>query len=848
MEAGSRRQKAPLWPPFKHGAYHNLSSTEDLPLQDTPHLSTPGTGMSAVQRTLLTPKLSPSPYNTPGLDSNQSTPFVGASPESLKYDSERPRKKWFGYGWRGGARIAFVSTVVVLMVNIVLMVYLTVNYPRMDGFPVIYRGTCENAERQNTYWHFAINVLSTGLLGASNYCMQLLCAPTRAQLDRAHAGGNWLDIGIPSIRNLRFINWKRRGFWLALCLSSIPLHLVYNSTFYAAIATNDYNVLYATEDFVNGGTYDKVQFPDSAAQNISEFQLLAPLWKPLNNSGCIQEYAHDFVTRYRNVILILSNVSTEADNSLLQIAINELPPRGHLDKTYDSFAWICNDTETSNKTGVTDRNSVGFVPCAAQAPALEDMANTWWKSGGYHISRCVAEEINPPDCHLHFAPHLMGPVILMNLVKCIVAFYVAFRMADKPLVTLGDAIESFLKYPDPATQGMCLLTAKQAEKTFSKNAYNLEPAPQQYRPHRHRWYQAATKRQWLLICGLMAFMIVGLLLGIVFGTRELAPPTLANAWSIGLGEVQTQNLVLGANLPQLGASAVLITALIANAPQAMLSFLYMVYNTIYTLMYVGEDWDMFGAYTATTRQNFRIHSKKETHRYLRVSEPKGQQKSTHKLTLPLRFAIPLLCASGLLHWLMSQSLYLANISVIPRDGTLPKQDEITTIAFAPRAMILLIALAVGMIVVIVATGLRRFNGEIPIVASNSAAISAACHVDDSLSEHRRREMVLRKVAWGVLSVSSNSGHAAQLHEPEGLGIEPRQGRKIGDTHVYSTSDFSHTLDHDDGLGDEEGYQALRGRAELVDERGLGKSSGLDIGHCSFSDEFVFKLEPGKLYA
>lgn len=810
--------------------------------------------MSAQYNTLLTPRLSPSPYNTPGVDSNapfigstQTTPFVGGSPDNLKYESEKPKRTWFGYGWRGGARIAFIGTVFTLIVNIVLMVYFTTAFEKMDGFPVIYRGTCENAERQNLIWHLVLNVLSTGLLAASNYCMQLLSAPTRAQLDRAHAGGHWLDIGIPSIRNLRFVNWKRRGLWIALCFSSIPLHLVYNSTFYAAIATNDYNILYATEDFIEGAVYDKNKFPDSAAQNISRFQAGAPSWKTLNNHDCIMNYAHDFITEYRNVIAVVANSSAE-DGSLLEVAINELPPSGHLSKTYDPFAWICNDTETSSKTGVTDRNSVGFVPCASMSAQLEQLANTWWKSGGYDISRCVAEDIEP-DCHLHFSPHLMGPVLLMNIIKCLVAFYVAFRMVDKPLVTLGDAIESFVKHPDPSTQGMCLLTAQQAERTFTSNANHVEPMPQRYSSKRERWYKVATKYQWVLLFSLLAVMVAGLLLGIVLGTRELAPPTLANAWSIGLGQVQTQNLVLGTNLPQLGASAVLITALVANAPQAMLSFLYMVYNTIFTLMYLGEDWDLYGAYTATTHHRFRAFTKKQTHRYLRVSDPKGKQKSTHMLNLPMRFAVPLICASGLLHWLMSSSLYLANISVIPRDGTLPRQDEITTVAFAPQGMILLCALAIVMIIVVSGNALRRFGGEMSIVASNSAAISAACQVGN-LPERRRREMVLRKLGWGEIPSGERSGHSRNPSESMGLGIDAGRVKKLGNASVYSADDFNDSFDHDDGLGDEHGYQAVRGRAEMtdIDERGLGRSSSVQIGHCGFSDAFVFKPEVGKLYA
>lgn len=70
------------------------------------------------------------------------------------------------------------------------------------------------------------NALGTLLLSGSNYCMQVLCAPTRRELDQAHAQGRWLDIGVPSFRNLWRISPKRVVVWWVLGLSSIPLHLL----------------------------------------------------------------------------------------------------------------------------------------------------------------------------------------------------------------------------------------------------------------------------------------------------------------------------------------------------------------------------------------------------------------------------------------------------------------------------------------------------------------------------------------------------------------------------------------------------------------------------------------------
>lgn len=133
-------------------------------------MSTPGTGMSgaAAYTSLLTPKLSDSPY-TPGIDSAHNTPYADDDNDSLRYDSEKPTQTWFGYGWRGGAKIAFATVSSVLVINTFLLIYLTVGFPRMDGFPVVFRGSCQKVTMWNRIWHLLINALSTGLLASSNY-------------------------------------------------------------------------------------------------------------------------------------------------------------------------------------------------------------------------------------------------------------------------------------------------------------------------------------------------------------------------------------------------------------------------------------------------------------------------------------------------------------------------------------------------------------------------------------------------------------------------------------------------------------------------------------------------------
>lgn len=133
-------------------------------------------------------------------------------------------------GWRFGVTVGAILSFCVLIGNIVTLVVVSISVNNKNGkglaFLTIRQGHCSDIERIQLVIHLIINVVSTLLLGASNYCMQCLSAPTRAEVDKAHKQGRHLDIGVPSLRNLMIVKWKRVGCWLLLGLSSLPLHLL----------------------------------------------------------------------------------------------------------------------------------------------------------------------------------------------------------------------------------------------------------------------------------------------------------------------------------------------------------------------------------------------------------------------------------------------------------------------------------------------------------------------------------------------------------------------------------------------------------------------------------------------
>lgn len=154
-------------------------------------------------------------------------------------------------------------------------------------------------------------------------------------------------------------------------------------------------------------------------------------------------------------------------------------------------------------------------------------------------------------------------------------------------------------------------------------------------------------------------------------------------------------------------------------------------------MFLADEWSHFG-------------SKRKA---LRVSTPKGDQRKTYFLQLPYRIAIPLVSLSAFLHWLVSQSIFLASVAEYDEVGKLISSVAVATCGYSLLAMIFVMVLGGLIMVSTVGVGCRRFNSAIPLVGSCSSAISAACH---QLPEEE--DAALKPLKWGeVPGRFSNDG-------------------------------------------------------------------------------------------
>lgn len=227
---------------------------------------------------------------------------------SVEIFSRRWRRKL--QGWRFGLVLNASLAAFVLAVNVIFVTVAASKSRLVDGIGSLYVGDCDVADRWNTGIHVLINVLSSLLLGASNYNMQCITSPTRAECDTAHARGEWLDIGISGIRNMRRIGNWRKVTWTLLALSSVPIHLMYNSAVFKTLDANNHRYAVVGEEFLNAPALDESQLTRiNRGMEATRLQYHEDpqLYERLEPEACISAYSGPFVSGHSNVLLVTND-------------------------------------------------------------------------------------------------------------------------------------------------------------------------------------------------------------------------------------------------------------------------------------------------------------------------------------------------------------------------------------------------------------------------------------------------------------------------------------------------------------------------------------------------------------
>ncbi|KAJ5196975.1 hypothetical protein N7449_007454 [Penicillium cf. viridicatum] len=382
--------------------------------------------------------------------------------------------------------------------------------------------------------------------------------------------------------------------------------------------------------------------------------------------------------------------------------------------------WIC----SAYGNAFSDRRYTSLVSELLADPdnwtVQEQPSEVGYEWGFYRVKYCLSESA-PERCTVEYSFLLIIVVIISNIVKIVILCWITITMAETPIFTTGDAISSFIKIPDDTTRGQCLLSPDVVIKPVNENLrFNAKP---------RRWGSPVSGCRWIVCLLSYSISMFACILLLVFGVAAGD----GESWTVGLGEPNVSTLIAGL------LSSLVANTIIANIPQAMFSVLYFSSNGIYTIMALANEW----SYHAFKRKGLRVSTL-----------PRGSQRSTYFLSLPYRYSLPLLTFSGILHWLISQSLYLVSTMSYGARLTREPADDTFTCGYSPSAIVSTLSVGAAMMAFLVLMAFKRLKSGMPVAGSCSLAIAAACHPslpdgeDGAMGETARIGGTL-PLKWGV---------------------------------------------------------------------------------------------------
>jgi hypothetical protein len=709
-------------------------------------------------------------------------------------------------GWRGGVLAAATSASLVLLINLIFTIWAGQTSKSGLRIGILYEGECGTVRHADSWLHIAINAMGTILLGASNYTMQCLSSPTRNEIDAAHSKGRYLDIGLPSLKNLSGL--KKKVIFMFLVLSTVPLHFLWNSAVFTTTQNLDYNVYVVTPSFLNQSTVDCSQnasmyyeppltsFPSSNYAtdytqtplqygtalndtipssndyfyqadvcNISNALLAnstAGTLSRLSNEDCILAYGpgNGNMKGWSNLLAVTKpTVSLLYPNTtiLLQFRYQEYV------SNYTGNNWVCDpDYLIANNYKCNYRHIAANASSWTLGPinAKEENPYVLFPSEEWPIDYCLAQRTDlSGKCQLQYSLVIMICVLIANAIKLTCMIFILSTHLEPVLATIGDGIASFLERPDPFTAERPFLNRQQA-RNFKK--LGVGRAVRWRKPRfALRWWNAPSKPRWFITLTLCTVTIITASLLLKMGNSNLADESISipNPYSIGFG---TYNSYATLNIfstsetsptaEDFSSNSLLLSMVtVANLPQVIVSCLYFAYNTVYTSMVSADEFSRFGSHRKA----------------LRTTNPRGEQRSTYWLSLPWTYALPIAATSSVLHWLISQSLFIARTEILDTYGQ-PESISYMEVGYSPLAILLALLFGSGMVLGLILNGFRKLRPCV-LVGNNSLAIAAACQRPE-----KDVDAQLRRVQWSAVrhAEGGQPGHCCFTSEDV---EEPRLG-------------------------------------------------------------------------
>lgn len=507
----------------------------------------------------------------------------------------------------------------------------------------------------------------------------------------------------------------------------------------------------------------------------------------LDKHDCAERYL-DANHRHKDVVVVARNTSMNDGATLLPgnsntSLIDVYPNMGYGARWMLRTAWMCSALArySSPEEGMPTTTAEEWCTPEFLLPRLDSWAlKSARKDADSKVVReavvtvdyCLSTgvESGQNGCAIRYSLVLLGIVTAMLAAKLVLVCFVwaihrrsqkavaSGRWEQQPLVTVGDAISSFVNYEDQYTKNLLFLERQDcSRKTLTSLAISSQTqlGLRVVRLHVHkRWFQAAGRLQWGLVFGLyvlqllihewsyhgltythsiliiMALLAFGISVSLDALAQNGQPTDISSLAKMGLGQTQDYSIAMTKAWSDMGSNAFYGTTFFANGPQFLMSCAWYMGNALLTSMAVSHHWG-----------KFIVKPQK-----LRVSDPQDGQKGSYTLSLPYRYSVSLLVCSSLTHWLLSQSGFVVQTRGFSYTGgavddgfeRVPSLDASVSGYSAIGNVLALISLGVLIFGLLFLGSLRlpRLRGprrkasddiiRMPLASSCSFAISAAC--------------------------------------------------------------------------------------------------------------------------
>ncbi|KKY39973.1 hypothetical protein UCDDA912_g00017 [Diaporthe ampelina] len=648
----------------------------------------------------------------------------------LPSTNEKPRKRRrLMTGWRLGVVLNALLAFVILVISFVCLVYAGTAIAILVGDMDLFTGSCADVTSLDWRLHALINVLVVILIVGANYVFQVLSSPTRSEIAGAHEGKRWLEIGVPSLRNFRHIGKGRVVLASILLTVAVVTQVIYNSVIFTTQAGLSYNLIAVTESFLTGSTFSNGT--DNNAGGLSRNELLALQslasrngLTNLTTSECVDLFSGVFNTDFQNVLLVVN--SSDSGNSLVETAQAGI------------------NLQSGNNMSTTISNAEIFFD-------------------GALVRYCLAQrsEAAQETCTLQLNGILLVVVVGLNLVTLVLTAAILILRRFEPLVTLGDAISSFLRDPDPSTRKNCLLSKKNLRTGmggwgFTDGKY--------WAPERdHFWFRSPSLPNWLgvafwwLACVFFAAGVLALTVASQPSSHPLSP--------FGVASPHTTYLLPAAAASSIAAGSL---AIVTALPQILLAGLYFATNTLLTAYFLSRESSLHAVLATNARRPLRVSS-----------DPEGHQTTSLYMTLPRPVSWALAVFFAAMGFVLSQACFVvsltASTSPDPSDPDASPQ-HLLGVGFSGAALAVLLAMLVLLFLAVAGTGFLRAPAVVladgrtvgnPLVfegGSCSAVVSARCHrVPHEVDVYKQ------PVSWGVVAETPGASVSHATYSARPLG-------------------------------------------------------------------------------